>query len=158
MAKHAVTPHIPVSDSERLIQASHILKACIVANDTSHRFEIDPSYTLEAVHSLVQDVIEHRGEEKPKRPGEPPASITGRLQQAASILKLCIVANDTDPHFDFDWSHPLHLVVALIDEAWRQLGLENDRRSRARPSKAKLRELEFLRGAVPPNSTEGKTN
>jgi len=57
-----LTPDIPLSDSERLIQASQILKACIVANDTSHSFDIDHSYPLEAVHSLVQDVIGHRGQ------------------------------------------------------------------------------------------------
>jgi hypothetical protein len=87
----------------------------------------------------------------------PPASITERLQQAASVLKLCIIAND-DEHCEFDFALPLHIVVTLIDEAWTtRLGVEKDQR---RPSKAKLRELEFLRGGstVPPNSTDGKPN
>jgi hypothetical protein len=162
MAKHAVTPHIPVSDSERLLQATQILKACIVANDTSHPFEINPSCTLQAVYCLVQDVIEHRGDGRRKRrPGEPPKSITGRLQQAASILRLCIISNDADPYFDkgFDFSYPMHIVVALIDEIHLQLGEEMDKRLRERPTKLERRELQFLRATkVPPDSTEGKPN
>ena len=163
MGKHSVTPHIPVSDSERLIQASQILKACIVANDTSHPFEINPSYTLETVYCLVQDVIEHRGNRTRKRPGEAPTSITGRLQQAASILTLCIISYDTDPSFDleFDFSYPLHIVVALIDEAQVRLSEEMDKRLRERPPKLERRALEFLRAsraAVTPDSSEGKPN
>jgi hypothetical protein len=132
MAKQAVSPDTPTSDAERLTQAAHIVKASIVANEVSHPLDINLCCTLEAAHCLIQDVIEHLGEgTKRKRPGEPPASISGRLLQAAGILKVCIVAN-TDGYIEgggeFDFSYPLHAAVTLIDEAHDRLYEGEDKR------------------------------
>jgi hypothetical protein len=149
MAKHAVNPDTPTSDCERLRQAEHIVKASIVANDVSHPLEISLSHTLEAAHCLIQDVIEHLGEgSKRKRPGELPTSVTGRLLQAAGILKVCIVAN-TDGYIEgggeFDFSYPMHAAVALIDEAHNRL---YEGKGQATPARAA--------GRV--QATEGKPN
>jgi hypothetical protein len=125
------------ANSESLIQAAHMLTACIhiltecIGADMTHPMDFNLNFPLETADCLIREVLEHRSDEerclaKPV-PGRPAASATEQLMQPSAILAVCIMANHNDPrfHHECDLSYPMHAALTLIDQA--RVQIDSDR-------------------------------